>query len=74
MSSEDIAAKLGLVLGLIVGAILMSFLFAFPIKWLWNEVMPYMFNLVEINWWQAWCLNMLSAFLIKSSNLSFNKS
>jgi hypothetical protein len=40
---------------------------AFPVKWCWNYVMPYLFNFKEIDAWQAWCLLFLSGMLFKSS-------
>jgi hypothetical protein len=39
---------------LIIGA-----LFAFPIMWLWNALMPDIFGIKEISWLQAWGLQLL---------------
>jgi hypothetical protein len=36
-----------------------------PLMWLWNWLMPPIFNLPEITFWQALGLNMLSTILIK---------
>lgn len=44
-----------------------SLLFCFPIKWTWNYVMPYLFDLKEINVWHAFCLSFLAGVLIKPS-------
>ncbi len=36
-----------------IGGIL---LLAFPLKWCWNGVMPYLFGLPTLTWGKAWCL------------------
>lgn len=41
---------------------------AFPIKWTWNAVMPYLFALPTITWGKAWCLLFLSGMLVKGTN------
>lgn len=43
----------------IVLAILTSFLLAFPVKWLWNWLMPDILGLEEISAIQAWGLTLL---------------
>jgi len=50
--------------------LLASMLFAFPVMWLWNWLMPDIFGLTTITLWQAWGLNVLSGFLFKSSNIT----
>ena len=50
-----------------------SLIIAFPVEWLWNYLMPSLFNLKEIGYWQAFCLLLLSGFLFKS-NISKTKS
>jgi len=39
---------------------LLSILVACPVKWCWDYVMPYLFDLKEISLGQAWCLSFLS--------------
>jgi hypothetical protein len=34
----------------------LDMILAFPIKWCWNYVMPYLFNLPVIGWLHAFCL------------------
>lgn len=41
---------------------------ALPTMWLWNWLMPEIFNLIEITFWQALGLVILSSILFKSSN------
>lgn len=52
---------------LIIFYAIIGLLLAFPVKWCWNYVMPYVFNLPLITWGHAWCLNFLSGMLIQSS-------
>jgi hypothetical protein len=60
---EDLAAAFGA--GLLVIAILVfaSALTAFPVKWLWNWLMPTIFGLRHITVFQAWGLAVLCGFL-----------
>ena len=58
--------------GILAFACIIGLLLAFPVMWCWNYVMPYLFNLKEITWGMAWCLNFLSTCLIKST-LTNNK-
>lgn len=37
---------------------------AYPVKWLWNYVIPTIFGLPQITFWQALCLMLLAGFLI----------
>jgi hypothetical protein len=42
-------------------------LLGLPLMWLWNWLMPSIFGLTEITFWQALGLNTLSAILFKST-------
>jgi len=53
-----------LVVGLLILACL---LFGAPLMVLWNWLMPTIFGLPEITFWQACGLNILSAILFKST-------
>lgn len=54
-------------LGLIAVVIV---LLGYPLMLLWNWLMPVIFGLPQITFWQAVGLNMLSSILFKSYNLS----
>ncbi len=69
----SIFTVLTLVLGFVSIVFLLSLLFALPVKWLWNGTMPELFGLKEINWWMAWKLSLLCAFLFKSFNYKSSK-
>jgi len=59
---------------LIIGvAILAVLLFGGPLMVLWNWLMPTIFGLPEIGFWQACGLQLLSIILFKSTSLKTNK-
>jgi hypothetical protein len=47
--------------GLIIG---------FPVKWLWNWLIPDMFGIKAVGFWQAWGLVILCGILFKSPTSS----
>ena len=53
------------ILGVVVAAA-MALLFGFVVMWLWNWLMPELFGLSVITFWQAWGLVVLSHILFKS--------
>ena len=52
-----------LVIGILILAVM---LFGGPLMILWNWLMPYLFGLPEITFWQACGLQLLSTLLFKS--------
>lgn len=46
-------------LGYLTLVLIICALFAFPIMWLWNALMPDIFGIKEISWLQAWGLQLL---------------
>jgi hypothetical protein len=52
----------------------MGVLFAGVEMWLWNQVMPDVFGVRAITFWQALCLSWLSMMLFKSVMPSSSKS
>ena len=53
---------------LIVGLIVLAgILLALPLQLLWNWLMPNLFNMPIITFWQALGLNMLAGILFKSN-------
>ena len=58
---------------LIVGLIVLAgILLALPLQLLWNWLMPTLFNLPVITFWQALGLNLLAGILFKS-NINIKK-
>lgn len=60
---------LALVIGFVAVIVACGFglLFAFPEMWLWNWLVPSLFNGPEISYWQMVGLHILCTFLFKSS-------
>lgn len=57
-----------IIIGFLIGVV--TFLIAvvltsFPVMWLWNAVIPDIFNLPEITFWQAAGLNLLCSILLR---------
>jgi len=51
------------VLGAILLVAIVSLIMAFPTMWLWNWLMPVIFGLIKINFWQALGINLLAGIL-----------
>jgi hypothetical protein len=60
-------------LGLCAIIIIACFLVAFPVMLLWNWLMPEIFGLPVINFWQALGLCVLSSLLLKSGGSNEKK-
>jgi len=58
-------AIVGMVIGGLALAVLFAFLFGWLVMLLWNWLMPTIFSLPAITYWQAWGLVLLSHILIK---------
>jgi hypothetical protein len=58
---ESIATLLGLIA-------IMMVLLGYPVMLLWNWLMPELFGLPEITFWQSIGLNILSTILFRSSH------
>lgn len=67
---------MGNIIGVILSAVLLMFgmivimalIMALPTMWLWNWLMPDLFGLQTIGFWQALGVNILSGILFKSSS------
>ena len=59
---------LGVILLVIGGLVLTTLLLGWPLMLLWNWLMPTLFGLPFITFWQAVGLNLLSTVLFKSSS------
>jgi hypothetical protein len=55
---------LGFLMG--IGIISLIFLFGWVVMLLWNWLMPEIFGLKQLSYWQAWGLLILSSILFKS--------
>lgn len=62
---EKIIATISVV---ILTIIVIGLFATLPVMWLWNWLMPELFNFVEITFWQALGLVILSSLLFKSNH------
>lgn len=71
-TAEEIGQGLGA--GVVMAVILwiLVVIWALPTMWLWNWLMPDLFNLPTITFWQALGLNALSTILFKPT-ISMNR-
>jgi hypothetical protein len=74
---RSLAEKIALGIGIGILAIGLAFLFGWIVMLLWNALMPEIFGLKPIGYWQAWGLFILCSILFKgmgSSGGAGNKS
>lgn len=57
----------------IIIAVALMLVFALPTYWLWNWLMPTIFGLTKISFWQAFGLNLLSYIFFGPKNGSSSK-
>lgn len=67
---KDAYKKFGMRCGVLIVIIAFSLLIAFPIKWLWNGVMPDMFGLPEITFWKAYGMYLLFHLLLRGVTIN----
>lgn len=65
-SGRRLAAIIGMVLAGILIAAALGLLLGFVVMWLWNWLMPTIFGLPVISFWQAWGLVVLTHIFFKS--------
>jgi hypothetical protein len=61
-------AQIGALLVFLIVTAGLGLLFAWPLKWTWNYVMPYLFDFKTLSWGQAWCLSWVMGILIKGNH------
>jgi hypothetical protein len=61
------------ILGVIALLVILCLIMALPTMWLWNWLMPALFGIVKVNFWQALGINILSSILFKSHNWTGKK-
>ena len=64
--TRRVFAIIGMTIGGVIIAAVMALLLGFVVMWLWNWLMPEIFGLIKITFWQAWGLVVLSHILFKS--------
>ena len=69
MKTEETLARVLLALGVIA---LLGILLGLPLQLLWNWLMPTIFNLPTITFWQAMGLNIMASILFKDNSIKTN--
>lgn len=72
-NQDGITVLITLIVTAIVIFIVLGALWALIVMLLWNALVPDIFHLQEINFWQAWGLYILSSFLFKNFNPEINR-
>lgn len=73
---SDLSDYLMIVIGFVLTVTLFGVIIGFPVKWLWNALIPDLFGGPTITFWQGIGLLILSGMLFKSSSgskVKFNK-
>jgi hypothetical protein len=62
-------------LGVLIGLIFLgAFIMAWPLMWAWNYIIPAMFGLAELSYWQSFSMYIVVHILIKSTQTNTNNS
>jgi hypothetical protein len=69
MKTEETVTRVLLALGVIT---LLGILLGLPLQLLWNWLMPTIFNLPTITFWQAMGLNIMASILFKDNSIKTN--
>ena len=64
--TKSVFRIIGMAIGGVIIAMALALLFGLVVMWLWNWLMPDIFGLTTITFWQAWGLVVLSHILFKS--------
>ena len=70
MKTEETITRVLLALGVIA---LLGILLGLPLQLLWNWLMPTIFNLPTITFWQAMGLNIMTSILFKDNSIKNDK-
>ena len=76
-ADRTVLQKIGMIIVFTVGGLALAFLFGLIVMALWNWLMPEIFGLGRITYWQAWGLFLLCTILFKgmgSNSSSDSKS
>jgi len=70
---ENSFAAFGIMVMSILIALVFSLLFGWFVMLLWNALMPVIFGLTTLTYWQSVGLSLLCGFLFKSTSTSSSK-
>lgn len=73
MSKETFGASIIALFLVLAIAFIASLVFAWPVMLLWNWLMPVLFGITKLTFWQAWGLTFLCGLLFNRSSSSSSK-
>lgn len=56
------------ILGVITLIFILSLVMAIPVMYLWNWLIPDIFSLRELTYWESWGILILTGFLFRNIN------
>lgn len=63
-----------LYIAIVLGTLLVTALLVWPIMWLWNWIMPIVFGLPILTYWQTFAIWILSGVFFKNFNTTTSGS
>lgn len=70
---KNIVEIVGIIVVSLFVVVGLDFLLAIPTMYLWNWLMPKLFNLTTVTYWQAWGLSLLASLLFGRINCNSKK-
>lgn len=70
---EGIAMVVGLVVTVFVVAFLLGMVMAWPVMWIWNYMMPDLFGMPELTYWQAFWGSFMAKLIFPNNSVSTSK-
>jgi len=71
---KQLATIIGVALGAVAIAALLIFLFAFPVMWLWNMLVPSTFGGPTLGFWQTFGFMIMIRLILPSTSTKSTKS
>ena len=69
---ENFLKIFGAIILTLILIVVLALLMGFPVMWLWNWLMPLIFGLKTITFWQAVGINILCGLLFRSTYTKSN--
>lgn len=67
---ESLTKMIGVIIVGLIVLVGLDFLLAIPTMYLWNWLIPKLFNLTTITYWQAWGLSLLAGLIFGKINFN----
>ena len=70
---EIVAGVIGMIVAVFVIAFLFGMLMAWPLMWIWNWMMPDLFGMPTLTYWQAFWGSFMAKLIFPSGSYSSSK-